>query len=79
MATRKQAKAFVRGIEKAIEDSPKFNRCDQCEALVINGFYCHETGCPNTHKVFRNGEWIPVRECKECGCEVYGDASCCES
>lgn len=21
--------------------------CNQCEALVINGVYCHETGCPN--------------------------------
>lgn len=23
-------------------------RCSQCEALVINGLACHETGCPNT-------------------------------
>lgn len=22
-------------------------RCSQCEALVINGVPCHETGCPN--------------------------------
>lgn len=22
-------------------------RCSQCEALVINGIACHETGCPN--------------------------------
>ena len=22
-------------------------RCSQCEALVINGVACHETGCPN--------------------------------
>jgi hypothetical protein len=21
-------------------------KCDQCEALVINGVACHETGCP---------------------------------
>ena len=20
--------------------------CSQCEALTINGVYCHETGCP---------------------------------
>ena len=32
--------------------------CNQCQALVINGVYCHETGCPNTHKVKINGEWI---------------------
>ncbi len=23
-------------------------RCSQCDALVINGTPCHETGCPNT-------------------------------
>ena len=23
-------------------------RCSQCDALVINGVPCHETGCPNT-------------------------------
>lgn len=33
-------------------------RCDQCEAMMINGIYCHETGCPNTHKVKIDGEWI---------------------
>lgn len=21
-------------------------RCDSCEALVINGMFCHESGCP---------------------------------
>jgi len=25
-------------------------RCSQCEALVINGVPCHETGCPNIVK-----------------------------
>jgi hypothetical protein len=25
-------------------------RCSQCEALVINGIACHETGCPNNRK-----------------------------
>lgn len=24
-------------------------RCSQCEAIVINGMACHETGCPNSH------------------------------
>lgn len=24
--------------------------CSQCEALVINGIACHETGCPNTRR-----------------------------
>lgn len=30
-------------------------RCSQCEALVINGTPCHETGCRNA-----------VRECSGC-------------
>ncbi len=25
-------------------------RCSQCEALVINGVACHESGCPNEKK-----------------------------
>ena len=24
--------------------------CSQCEALVINGVACHETGCPNAKR-----------------------------
>ena len=35
-------------------------KCDQCEALMINGVFCHETGCPNTWK-------DQIRECKWCG------------
>ena len=34
-------------------------RCDGCEALVIQGVACHETGCPEA--------WREPRECKECG------------
>jgi len=32
--------------------------CNQCEATMIQGVYCHETGCSNTHKVKRNDEWV---------------------
>ena len=43
--------------------------CNECEALVINGLLCHETGCPNTRK--------PVMSCKTC---VYtsGSATCAD-
>lgn len=34
-------------------------RCDSCEALMINGLYCHEHGCPEA--------WRTTRECKWCG------------
>lgn len=32
--------------------------CDQCQALFINGIYCHEIGCPNMRKVKVDGGWI---------------------
>lgn len=40
-------------------------RCSCCEALVINGTPCHETGCPNQS-----------RECRECGCLIPAGESC---
>lgn len=44
-----------RGFDKSREsvDSDGIRvRCSQCEALVINGLACHETGCPNVvHEV----------------------------
>lgn len=33
-------------------------RCNQCEALVINGVFCHEHGCPNERKKFVDDEWV---------------------
>lgn len=43
--------------EEEDEDRPDAS-CDQCQALMIQGHYCHETGCPNTHKVKVDGQWI---------------------
>ena len=28
-------------------------RCSQCQAAVINGVACHETGCPNQRRAER--------------------------
>ena len=50
--------------------------CDQCQAAMINGVFCHETGCPNSRKVYRYGAWIKVFECPECGCDVPKGESC---
>ena len=33
-------------------------KCDQCTAAMINGVFCHETGCPNRHK-----DWDPEEGC----------------
>lgn len=44
--------------------SKKFG-CNQCLPLMINGTFCHETGCPNTNKIWdkEEGEWVnpPVK------------------
>lgn len=55
-------------------------KCDQCEAMMINNVFCHETGCPNQGKEWRDGEWIRTYECVECG-DTHDDAQsageCC--
>ena len=30
--------------------------CTQCEALMINGVYCHETGCPVERRERRDAD-----------------------
>ena len=35
----------------------KFNGCDGCELLFINGIMCHETGCP-----FEHHDYTPMTE-----------------
>ena len=34
--------------------------CNSCEALTINGVYCHEHGCPDAWK-------DETRKCEWCG------------
>jgi len=36
--------------------------CNQCQALMINGVYCHEIGCPIAWKDYS-------KECDSCGCD----------
>ncbi len=54
-------------------------RCDRCEALMINGVFCHETGCPNIHARFDadSDTWVKQRKCFECGCMVDATDPCC--
>ena len=81
MKRKQSAKQFVKAIEKAIDASPKHNRCDQCEALVINGVYCHETGCPNSRKTWIEDRqaWILFLPCSACGSDVEVGEQCgCE-
>lgn len=43
---------------------------------MINGVFCHETGCPNSRKTYRYGAWILILECNECGCDVEAGTVC---
>lgn len=46
--------AYEQGFDKSyisLEDGVSVRiRCSQCDALVIQGVPCHETGCPNERK-----------------------------
>ena len=53
-------------------------RCGQCEALYINGLFCHEHGCPNEQKRWIDGEWVKFITCFECGYDVVEGEPCCE-
>jgi hypothetical protein len=56
-------------------------QCNQCEALVINGTFCHETGCPNTSARYdsESDTWIQQRTCSVCGYGVDEDDPCCNA
>jgi hypothetical protein len=56
-------------------------RCDECEALMINGVFCHELGCPNTGSRYDeySCEWMKQRKCGECGCTVDEEDPCCNA
>lgn len=63
--------------EKLDEEETPF-RCDQCEALMIDGHFCHETGCPNARKTWvedRNA-WVLYLPCFICGCDVEEGEAC---
>lgn len=45
----------------------KIGRCDQCAAIMINGVYCHETGCSDAWK------GVAV-DCFECGCDFVPES-----
>src|SRR5258708_4363671 len=51
--------------------------CDECEALMIQVVFCHETGCTNQRKRYVDGEWVLVLKCRECGCDAREGEICC--
>jgi hypothetical protein len=53
-------------------------KCNQCDSMTINGHYCHETGCPNTNKVWDNEEeeWVGIEEDDWEDNDFIDDADC---
>ena len=48
-------------------------KCNSCDAVFINGNFCHEFMCPDAWKT----KWI---ECKWCGCKFVAEEKhqvCC--
>jgi hypothetical protein len=60
--------------------------CDQCNAMMLQGVACHETGCPNSWKHPATDEPYPI-DCVWCGRpftpetkdDRFCDDSCAES
>ena len=68
LRTQLQAQGFDRAyISPPREGRGVTARCSQCEASVINGSACHETGCPNQ-----------VFECRGCNAQVSRSGAYCE-
>ena len=57
------------GSRSRIEDThaDSLLHCDQCVPLSINGYPCHETGCPDAWLVPDGSGRAFERECDECG------------
>ena len=53
-------------------------RCAHCEMVAINGYACHEVGCPNMGARWDGTQWIKQRRCRECGCKIdASEPDCC--
>jgi hypothetical protein len=52
-----ESEALADAQENADDESDDAS-CDSCAACMVNGTYCHETGCRNARKVKVDGCWI---------------------
>ena len=75
-----------RVIEVSVKENDELSKpqrihCDSCAALMIQGLFCHETGCPNTNSRYdaETGSWVKQRKCFECGYTVDRDDPCCSA
>jgi hypothetical protein len=73
-------KALRESIESDADDAERI-KCDDCVALMINGVFCHETGCRNTNSRYDadSETWVKQRVCFDCGCTVDADDPCCSA
>lgn len=51
--------------------------CNQCSGAAINGYNCHEAGCPNEGKRRdESGQWIRQVKCYACG-DIHDEGEPC--
>ncbi len=43
-------------------------KCDKCQALMVQGVFCHEKGCPNRNAVWGEdlGKFRMLYRCRQC-------------
>jgi hypothetical protein len=59
------AKRLITKLSKNQNEVNPAQKCKQCESVFINGVFCHEHGCQNSH-LNEYGNMRPT-ECKWCG------------
>lgn len=70
------------GEEENDDTGPARIRCDQCNPAMINGIFCHETGCPNERRTWmpERQQWVQFFDCFECGYPVEcGEVCSCQN
>ncbi len=52
----------IERVAEAIEEFQPTIKCDQCQMLSIDGLPCHETGCPNSRRLWdeQNQTWAVI-------------------
>jgi hypothetical protein len=54
----------IERVQEQIDGYQPTVKCDECQMLSINGLPCHETGCPNSRRIWDEDEqsWVAVQE-----------------
>ena len=68
------------GLNASINRKEIKTMCNNCEAVTINGVYCHETGCPDAWMDYkRHCDWCDTEFKPEDRYQRFCDEGCAES